>query len=161
VIFFLVAILFWGAYEQAGSTLTLFADRYTRLEILGFASAGIGMALGLTQYVAGKKRLQAALDRLAAAPRIEFSAGVPINHSPEPAVPATGQGLGTMGLPARMSSEALGFTSREWKRMGAIVIFFLVAILFWGAYEQAGSTLTLFADRYTRLEMLGVSYPSS
>ncbi len=45
--------------------------------------------------------------------------------------------------------------------MGAIVIFFLVAILFWGAYEQAGSTLNLFADRYTRLEVLGFSFPSS
>jgi POT family proton-dependent oligopeptide transporter len=47
------------------------------------------------------------------------------------------------------------------KRLGAIVIFFLVAILFWGAYEQAGSTLNLFADRYTRLEVLGFSFPSS
>ena len=45
--------------------------------------------------------------------------------------------------------------------MSAIVIFFLVAILFWGAYEQAGSTLNLFADRYTRLEMFGRSFPSS
>jgi POT family proton-dependent oligopeptide transporter len=42
-----------------------------------------------------------------------------------------------------------------------IVIFFLFAILFWGAYEQAGSTLNLFADRYTRLEVLGFSFPSS
>jgi POT family proton-dependent oligopeptide transporter len=107
---------------------------------IGFASAGVGMALGLTQYVAGRKRLQPALDRLAATPRIEASAEVP---------------------QAKMSTGALGFTNTEWKRMGAIVIFFLVAILFWGAYEQAGSTLTLFADRYTRLEMLGFSFPSS
>jgi proton-dependent oligopeptide transporter, POT family len=41
------------------------------------------------------------------------------------------------------------------------VIFFLVASLFWGAYEQAGSTLNLFADRYTRLEVFGFSFPSS
>jgi POT family proton-dependent oligopeptide transporter len=53
------------------------------------------------------------------------------------------------------------FTATEWKRMGAIVIFFVVAILFWGAYEQAGSTLALFADRYTRLEVFGFSFPSS
>ena len=115
---------------------------------LGFASAGVGMALGLTQYVAGKKRLQPALARLAATPRSEASAGVPQADGPQPTVPATGNG-------------ALGFTNTEWKRMGAIVIFFLVAILFWGAYEQAGSTLTLFADRYTRLEILGFSFPSS
>src|SRR5262249_9406790 len=30
-----------------------------------------------------------------------------------------------------------------------------------GGYEQAGSTLTLFADRYTRLELFGFSFPSS
>jgi POT family proton-dependent oligopeptide transporter len=49
----------------------------------------------------------------------------------------------------------------EWKCIGAIVIFFLFAILFWGAYEQAGSTLNLFADRYTRTELFGFAFPSS
>jgi POT family proton-dependent oligopeptide transporter len=49
----------------------------------------------------------------------------------------------------------------EWKRIGAIVIFFLAAVLFWGAYEQAGSTLNLFADRYTRLQLAGFEFPSS
>jgi POT family proton-dependent oligopeptide transporter len=110
---------------------------------LGFASAGVGMALGLIQYVAGRNRLQPALDRLAARPRIE---------PPRAAAGAMADGAG---------SPALGFSDTEWKRMGAIVIFFLVAILFWGAYEQAGSTLNLFADRYTRLELLGFSFPSS
>ena len=55
----------------------------------------------------------------------------------------------------------LGFSTAEWKRIGAIVILFVVATLFWGGYEQAGSTLTLFADRYTRLEIFGFSFPSS
>ena len=54
-------------------------------------------------------------------------------------------------------SPKTAFTAAEWKRMGAIVIFFLVAILFWGAFEQAGSTLNLFADRYTRLELSRLS----
>ena len=34
-------------------------------------------------------------------------------------------------------------------------------ILFLAGYEQAGSTLNLFADRYTRLEAFGFSFPSS
>jgi proton-dependent oligopeptide transporter, POT family len=106
---------------------------------IGFASAGVGMAFGLTQYIIGKRHLQPAFDRLATTSR----RGASLSTSPV---------AGTAGL---------GFTITEWKRMGAIVIFFLVAILFWGAYEQAGSTLNLFADRYTRLEMLGVSFPSS
>src|SRR3982751_5822695 len=33
---------------------------------MGFACAGVGMALGLTQYVWGRRKLQPALDRLAA-----------------------------------------------------------------------------------------------
>jgi POT family proton-dependent oligopeptide transporter len=45
--------------------------------------------------------------------------------------------------------------------MVAVVVFFLFATLFWGAYEQAGSTLALFADRYTRLSVLGYPFPSS
>src|SRR5262249_26009281 len=97
--------------------------------------AGGGMALGLVQYVRGRKQVQGGMDRLEKKPRLA-------------AAVASG-------------GSAAGFTAEEWKRMTAIVVFFLVAILFWGAYEQAGSTLNLFADRYTRLEMFGVSFPSS
>jgi POT family proton-dependent oligopeptide transporter len=96
---------------------------------LGFACAGVGMTLGLAQYVLGRRRLEPAIERLAARPR--------------PAA-ATVQG----------STE--GFTTDDWKRMSAVVIFFAFASLFWGAYEQAGSTLNLFADRYVRLELLGI-----
>jgi proton-dependent oligopeptide transporter, POT family len=103
---------------------------------VGFACAGVGMAAGLVQYVLGKKRLQPALDRLAARPRAV--------------------------TPAETAERgSSGFTPAEWKRMGAVVILFLFAALFWGAYEQAGSTLNLFADRFTRLSMFGVSFPSS
>ncbi len=101
---------------------------------LGFAAAGFGMAAGLVQYVLGKKRLQPALDRLAARPR---------------------------ETPASVSTPSGSFTGEEWKRMAAVTVFFLFATLFWGAYEQAGSTLALFADRYTRLSVLGFSFPSS
>lgn len=102
---------------------------------VGFASAGVGMALGLAQYLIGKKRLQPALDRLSVQPK-------PIASEPR-------------------AAATTAFGPEEWRRMGAVVVFFLFAALFWGAYEQAGSTLNLFADRYTRLEVLGFSFPSS
>jgi len=101
---------------------------------LGFGAAAVGMAMGLTQFVLGKKRLQPALDRLAAQPRAAPGA-------PEPL--------------------ATSFSAAEWKRIAAVVVFFLFASLFWGAYEQAGSTLNFFADRHTRLSVLGFSFPSS
>ena len=100
----------------------------------GFAAAGVGMTFGLAQYVLGKRHLQPALDRLAA--------------QPKPAQAAT-------------ATQPGGFTAAEWKRIGAIVVLFVFAALFWGAYEQAGSTLNLFADRYTRLSVFGISFPSS
>jgi len=54
-----------------------------------------------------------------------------------------------------------GFTSLEWKRLAAMAVFFVFAAIFWGAYEQAGSTLNLFGDRYTRTTILGFNFPSS
>jgi len=55
----------------------------------------------------------------------------------------------------------LGFTITEWKRIAAMAVFFVLAAIFWGAYEQAGSSLNLFGDRYTTLRILGFDFPSS
>jgi POT family proton-dependent oligopeptide transporter len=52
-------------------------------------------------------------------------------------------------------------TRSEWGRVGAIMVFFFFAIVFFGAFDQAGSSLTLFADRHTRLSILGFGFPSS
>jgi len=102
---------------------------------LGFACAGVGMTLGLVQYVLGRRRLQPAMDRLA--------------RRPGPAATAA------------VTGSAGGFTPEDWKRMTAVVVFFAFASLFWGAYEQAGSTLNLFADRYVHLELLGIKLYAS
>jgi len=101
----------------------------------GFACAGVGMTFGLIQYVVGRERLRPAAQRMASIP-------------PPPAGP-------------RAPMAAGGFTRVEWMRMGAVVVFFLFAALFWGAYEQAASTLNLFADRHTDRVVLGWSVPSS
>jgi POT family proton-dependent oligopeptide transporter len=98
---------------------------------LGFACAGVGMTVGLVQYVVGRRRLEPGVARLAARAR-----------------PAAGTAPG-------------GFTAGDWKRMAAVVVFFLFATLFWGAYEQAGSTLNLFTDRYVRLELFGIKLYAS
>ena len=106
---------------------------------LGFACAGVGMSLGLLQYVLGRRTLQPAIERLARQPRPVASASM---------APAPAGGF-------------LGFTATEWKRIGAMGVFFVFAAIFWGAYEQAGSSLNLFGDRYTTLRILGFSFPSS
>jgi POT family proton-dependent oligopeptide transporter len=64
-------------------------------------------------------------------------------------------------LAIQAEAGPLGFTRREWQRIGILVILIAGVTLFWAAYEQAGSTLNLFAERYTRLEVFGFGFPSS
>ncbi len=109
---------------------------------LGFACAGVGMTLGLIQYVAGRDRLQPAVERMGT--RLKAAA-----------LPGA-QTIGATG-----DRAVLVFTPLEWKRLAAVGVFFAFATVFWAAYEQAGSTLNLFADRHTRLTVLGWSFPSS
>ncbi len=108
---------------------------------MGFACAGIGMAFGVGAVHSRKEATRC-------------------GHR---SAQATSEGRAHADdiRDARPASTSAGFTAAEWKRMGAIVIFFLAAVLFWGGYEQAGSTLNLFADRYTRLDVWGFSFPSS
>jgi proton-dependent oligopeptide transporter, POT family len=54
-----------------------------------------------------------------------------------------------------------GWTAQERKQLYAIGVFFVAAALFWSVFEQAGSTLNLFADRDTRTEIFGWPFPSS
>jgi proton-dependent oligopeptide transporter, POT family len=103
----------------------------------GFGAAGVGMTLGLIQYVLGKKRIQKAIDRIEAA-----RTGRPT---------ASGE---------RAPREP--FTPTQWKRIGVIGILFVFSTLFWAAFEQAGSSLNLFATGLTHMpSVLGWSIPST
>lgn len=46
-------------------------------------------------------------------------------------------------------------------RMIALVIFMLINVVFWACFEQAGTSLTLFADRNVSREILGWTMPAS
>jgi POT family proton-dependent oligopeptide transporter len=54
-----------------------------------------------------------------------------------------------------------GWTREERKRLYVVGVLFLGAALFWSQFEQAGSTLNLFADRDTQNSVMGVDFPSS
>jgi POT family proton-dependent oligopeptide transporter len=99
----------------------------------GFVCAGIGMTIGLIQYVAGKKRLTPALERL--------------GQTEKHAAPAT--------------EPWWRFTRDEWGRVAAIAVLFVFSSIFWGAFEQASSSLNLFADRLTNNRLFGFSFPST
>jgi proton-dependent oligopeptide transporter, POT family len=54
-----------------------------------------------------------------------------------------------------------GWSREERKRLVVIAVLFVAATVFWMAYEQAGSTLNLFADRNTHNAVLGHRFPPS
>ncbi len=154
---------------------------------MGFAAAGVGMTLGVIQYVLGSRYLGSAglhpapAESPQAASRLRRNAmiaGVVI------AVLIAGFGIGayTGAIPitARQVADGAGFmllaivvlffgwlfTSSNWtpderKKLYVIGVLFLAAALFWSVFEQAGSTLNLFADRNTHNVIFGWSYPSS
>ncbi|HET7433341.1 MAG TPA: peptide MFS transporter [Thermoanaerobaculia bacterium] len=101
----------------------------------GFAAAGIGMTLGVIQYVFGRRYLVGE-----DAPRTDASVAREERKS---------------------AAKKERFTRQDWRRIGVIFILFLFSILFWMAFEQAGSSFNLFAERYTNLNMFGWNIPAS
>ncbi len=53
-----------------------------------------------------------------------------------------------------------GLTKDEQKKVGVIAILFFFSVLFWSGFEQAGSTLNLFAERFTDRTIGGWEIPA-
>lgn len=146
----------------------------------GFGAAGVGMTFGLIQYLLGRERLshvgekpapKMAQDPGASSGFDLMTVGLAILGG------AIGGGIGyyfgDAGLISALFPLVVGFfagyllgttrllTGDELKRVLVIFILFVFSILFWMTYEQAGSSLTLFADRMTQTTVFGWQYPSS
>jgi proton-dependent oligopeptide transporter, POT family len=154
----------------------------------GFGAAGVGMTFGLAQYVLGRNRLGRA-GLLAERPRNAGRLWVIILAAIAAASvllyrvwPYRGWVMLVLtavlfawllrtGAPRGRESAPLDerrrihFDAAEAKtertRIGAIIVLFVFATLFWVGFEQAGSSLTLFADQYTNNVVFGWSFPSS
>jgi POT family proton-dependent oligopeptide transporter len=141
----------------------------------GFAAAGVGMTLGLIQYVLGYKALGTAgiatastgsPERdaelkskgwrtlgIAVAVLVLFGVGLASGFLPITIADIVGS-YGYLLLAITIGFFAWLFLASQWteaerKRLYLIVVFFVAAALFWSVFEQAGSTLNLFADRST------------
>src|SRR5438270_1954754 len=145
----------------------------------GFAAAGVGMTLGVIQYVLGASRLHDAGKK--PVKKETASAGessgfdvITIALSIVGAVLGAGFGYrydaGLISVPfwtvCGYFIGYLGGTTRllkgdELRRVLVIFILVLFSIIFWMTYEQAGSSMTLFADRLTRNALFGWTFPSS
>ena len=95
----------------------------------GFGLAGIGMALGLIQYVLGQKYLKHIGNFLGASEN---------NHDIE------------------LIKKPL--TKEEKDRVIVLFISFLLVIVFWGAFEQAGGLMNIYASEKTN-RILSFSLP--
>lgn len=54
-----------------------------------------------------------------------------------------------------------GLDTVEKKRVVVLFVFFLASAVYWAGNEQQGSSLQIFADRYTNLNLFGWQMPSS
>jgi POT family proton-dependent oligopeptide transporter len=108
----------------------------------GFAAAGVGMIFGLIQYRIGKKRLLPSLQRIEQ------------RHKEKAKEMAAEAKTGFVEL-------LRSFTPKEWKRIGVIMVLFVFSTMFWAAFEQAGTSLNLFADRMTNTNVFGWSFPTT
>jgi POT family proton-dependent oligopeptide transporter len=151
----------------------------------GFAMAAVGMFFGLVQYLSGWKYLGEAgmypvkpeSPAAHARERRLLTVGVAVVGAVLAllaAGAATGRvtaegvanGLGVFLLVTTVGFFVWLFTVAKWtreerKRLLVVLVLFLAASVFWSVFEQAGSTLNLFADRNTRTEALGYDFPPS
>jgi POT family proton-dependent oligopeptide transporter len=153
----------------------------------GFAAAAVGMAIGVVQYLAGWKHLGSAgmypapyrdeaerarhrrwLTRgvvgtvaLAAGLAALSATGV-LRVTPE----GVGKAFGVVLLIVTVLFFVGLLGSKSWtpderKRLITIAVLFLAASVFWSVFEQAGSTLNLFAERSTDDRLFGTAFPAS
>ena len=94
----------------------------------GFGAAGIGMLVGLGVYQWGQRHLG--------------------SHGLLP------QARAARG--AAPAAPVAPLTAMVWQRLGVLLVLALCGnVVFWAAFEQAGSSMTLFAEESTRLDLLG------
>jgi POT family proton-dependent oligopeptide transporter len=145
----------------------------------GFFSAGIAMLLGLAQYRATAHWLgdagllpNAASDAQRRRSWWLLAAGIALTAVLVIAAAsgvlhvkvlelASAAGIVMVGLAVVFFGSILmfgGLTAIEKKRVVVIALFLVCSAVFWAGYEQAGSTLNLFARDYTDRTFLGAYF---
>jgi POT family proton-dependent oligopeptide transporter len=152
---------------------------------LGFSLAGFGMVAGLIQYRRGLRHLgdagkldlgdPGALARKSRSFYVTMAGvgalvvlAVLLVRSGAVSIPLTtvarSLGVVIVGLTVLYFVYLMvagGHTTMEKRRLGVIFWLFLLAALFWSGFEQAGSSLNLFAEGLTDRVMMGWEMPAS
>jgi POT family proton-dependent oligopeptide transporter len=135
----------------------------------GFAAAGVGMVLGLIVFVVFGRGLRAVGPPPVRAPGAwrkpvltlggTLALWAVVRLSDQPSF----EWLRVLFLAGPIALMLwFGFSRQaEVRRLGAIFFFFIGAFVFWALFEQAGTSLTLFAENHTATRVGGVEVPSS
>jgi POT family proton-dependent oligopeptide transporter len=147
----------------------------------GFAAAGLGMVAGLVQYSMGgrhlgqvgllpnagddpglRSRTLTILGGSAAAVAVLVAGSIAAGISIQAIASATGVIIVSLAIVYLLFQLfAGGLDPTEKKRMVVIFVLFVFSALFWSGFEQAGSSLSLFAQRLTDLNVFGWAMPAS
>ena len=153
---------------------------------LGFGAAGVGMTFAVLQYVLGRRHLAGAGELKADASSLQAQArslGQFLKGLAVVAVAAlillalTSAGFLTLTVEAVARTVSLSisilailyfsyvilFACRdglEKRRVGLIFVLFIGAALFWSGFEQAGSSMNLFAKEHTDLMIFSWEFPA-
>ena len=153
----------------------------------GFASAAVGMFFGVVQYVMGGKHLGHAGIHVARSETVEEHAankrklvrGIGLTVGGIALIALLGI-TGVVDLTVERIADGFGlflslvvigsfagfflfgkWTPDEKKRLVVILILFIASGIFWAGFEQAGSTLNLFAENNTNNALFGYKFPAS
>jgi POT family proton-dependent oligopeptide transporter len=119
----------------------------------GFGAAGVGMIFGLLVYLWQREKLANVGNKVKT--RAGKADGSTLRGANADGNKADGRGESRAHTAAQPA-----LTKGDWKRIAAIFIFFIFTILFWGAYEQKGASLNLFADRLVDTTLFGWKFPA-
>jgi POT family proton-dependent oligopeptide transporter len=98
----------------------------------GFGLAGIGMTLGLIQYMLGQKYLS-----------------------------GVGDFIGDSSSNDQNNALNIPLTKIEKDRLVVLFLSFILVIVFWGAFEQAGGLMNIYASEKTDRMLMGWEVPAS
>ncbi len=103
----------------------------------GFLAAAIGMAVGTMVFQLFKNKHIVDADG--------YALGLPPAERPQ----------------GRDKSLDEPLNKQDWERVSVIFILSFFVVFFWAAFEQAGASLTVFADRQTDRDVMGWTMPAS
>jgi POT family proton-dependent oligopeptide transporter len=152
-----------------------------------FGAAGVGMTFGLVQFLLGSRHFGTAGIAPGGAPTPELKAKYKKQATLWGGIFAVALlGFAVATLTGALKVDAvtvkawvgysLGiitvaffgtlFADRSWTReergrLWVIFVLFAASAVFWSVFEQAGSTLNIFADRSTANVLMGFKFPSS